>query len=119
MEKIMKPIVIAALLAALSVLPSLAESSGHLVNGMGMTLYFSDRDTGGASHCDTACTAQWPPHYAAENAAGSDDWGVVTRSDGYKQWTYKGKPLYSSRSDSKPGDTNGNGVDGVWHIARP
>jgi predicted lipoprotein with Yx(FWY)xxD motif len=41
------------------------------------------------------------------------------RSDGYKQWTYKGKPLYSSRSDSKPGDTNGNGVDGVWHIARP
>jgi predicted lipoprotein with Yx(FWY)xxD motif len=39
--------------------------------------------------------------------------------DDNKQWAYKGKPLYTFAKDTKPGDTTGDGVGMVWHIAMP
>jgi predicted lipoprotein with Yx(FWY)xxD motif len=50
---------------------------------------------------------------------GAGDYAVITREDGSKQWTYKGKPLYYWAKDSKRGDTDGDGVKGVWHTAKP
>jgi predicted lipoprotein with Yx(FWY)xxD motif len=47
----------------------------------------------------------------------SGDWSVVARADGARQWAYRGKPLYRSAKDAKPGDTNGGGTDGKWHVA--
>jgi len=48
------------------------------------------------------------------------DWAIVTRDDGGKQWSYKGKPLYAWTKDTKPGDTSGDGfLNGAWHIATP
>ena len=44
---------------------------------------------------------------------------LITREGGAKQWAYKGKPLYLFSGDVNPNDTNGDGVNGVWHIARP
>ncbi|HGG05709.1 MAG TPA: hypothetical protein ENK28_09650 [Aliiroseovarius sp.] len=32
---------------------------------------------------------------------------------------YRGQPLYLYAGDSKPGDINGDGVAGVWHLAKP
>ena len=49
----------------------------------------------------------------------SGDFGIITREGGYRQWTYKGKPLYLFSGDVNPGDNNGNGVNGVWKIATP
>jgi len=43
----------------------------------------------------------------------------VTRPDGSKQWAFKGKPLYKWSKDEEPGDTTGDGVNKVWHAARP
>ena len=34
-----------------------------------------------------------------------------------RSWAYKGWPLYLWIKDTKPGDTTGDGVGGVWHTA--
>ena len=116
----MKLITLAVLVTAMFASPTLAqEARKPLVDWRGMTLYYSTQDTGGTSHCGTGCASSWPPLYAAANATVSGDWNVTTRQDGYKQWTYQGKPLYTSTRDHKPGETNGDGVDGVWRAARP
>jgi predicted lipoprotein with Yx(FWY)xxD motif len=49
----------------------------------------------------------------------SGDWKIVTRDDNSKQWTYKGKPVYLWIKDTKPGDKTGDGVNGVWRLAKP
>jgi hypothetical protein len=48
-------------------------------------------------------------------ALANGEWSVVTRDDSSKQWAYKGKPLYRSLMDVKPGDANG--VDQAWRAA--
>ncbi len=90
-----------------------------LVDGKGMTLYTFDRDTTGKSNCNGPCLTNWPALAAAADAKASGDWTIVTRSDGGRQWAYKGKPLYIFSKDSKPGDAAGDGVNNVWHIAAP
>jgi predicted lipoprotein with Yx(FWY)xxD motif len=44
---------------------------------------------------------------------------MLTRGDGSNQWAYKDKPLYRFAKDQKPGDLTGDGVGGVWHVAKP
>jgi predicted lipoprotein with Yx(FWY)xxD motif len=44
--------------------------------------------------------------------------GVITRSDGSKQATWNGHPLYTYAGDTAPGMAKGNGKNlsgGVWH----
>ena len=40
--------------------------------------------------------------------------GTTPRDDGGTQVTYNGHPLYRFAPDEAPGDTNGQGVGGVW-----
>ena len=49
----------------------------------------------------------------------SGDYSIITRDDGKKQWALKGRPLYFWAKDQKPGDKTGDGVNQVWHVARP
>ncbi len=90
-----------------------------LVDGKGMTLYVFDRDAAGKSNCNGQCATLWLPLVAAADSKPSGDWTVITRSDGSKQWAYKGKPLYAWSKDTKPGDVTGDGVNNVWHLAAP
>jgi predicted lipoprotein with Yx(FWY)xxD motif len=41
------------------------------------------------------------------------------RPDGSMQITVSGKPLYRYAGDVQAGDVNGDGVGGVWHVAKP
>lgn len=89
------------------------------VDAKGMTLYTFDRDTAGKSACTGQCATNWPPFKAGANAMAMGEWTLVKREDGATQWAYKGKPLYTWAKDAKPGDATGDGVNNVWHIAKP
>jgi predicted lipoprotein with Yx(FWY)xxD motif len=45
------------------------------------------------------------------------DFSIVTRSDGSRQWAYKGRPLYAYAGDQLRGDVHGTGVDKQWQVA--
>jgi predicted lipoprotein with Yx(FWY)xxD motif len=96
----------------------------YLVGPDGRTLYEFTRDvTPGVSTCTSGCLDAWPPLIVADGvsvAAGdgvTGTLGVITRDDGTMQATYRGRPLYYFGSDAAAGDTNGQGVNGVWFVA--
>ncbi|RTL31984.1 MAG: hypothetical protein EKK47_06195 [Burkholderiales bacterium] len=39
--------------------------------------------------------------------------------DDMQHWTWNGSPLYYFAGDTKPGDRNGDGRGGVWHVVKP
>ena len=45
--------------------------------------------------------------------------GTITRDDGTTQVTYNGWPLYYFAGDTAPGDTTGQGMEGVWFLVSP
>lgn len=90
-----------------------------LVDAKGMTLYTFDKDSTGKSNCNGTCAQNWPPLMADASAKASGDWSPVKRDDGSMQWAYKGHPLYTWVKDTKPGDTTGDGVNNIWHVAAP
>ena len=90
-----------------------------LVDAKGMTLYTYDKDSNGKTTCYGKCAVNWPPLTADPGAAAPAGYSLVARTDGSKQWAYKGQPLYGWIKDKKPGDTTGDGVAKVWHVAKP
>jgi predicted lipoprotein with Yx(FWY)xxD motif len=105
--------------------PSVASREGPgrvLVDGAGMTLYVFKKDLPGQSACRGDCVARWPVYLAEGAPAGglkAEDFGTITRSDGRRQTTYKGMPLYSFAADKVPGDVKGQGMKDVWFAAVP
>lgn len=94
----------------------------YIADFAGMTLYTYDRDTTGVSNCTTAtCTANFRPYSSGATGQGTlpNNIGVITRPDGSKQFTWKGKPLYYYSGDQNPGDMRGDNVDKAWHLIRP
>ena len=79
------------------------------------------------SACSGACAGAWPPvtttgTVTASGGAKSSDLGTITRSDGTKQVTYDGHPLYFFSGDSGPGTASGQGNDGFgakWWLVSP
>jgi predicted lipoprotein with Yx(FWY)xxD motif len=95
----------------------------YLVDHKGMTLYTFKKDTAGKSACSGPCVDRWPlfldEGIKVTGNLKAKDFGAITREDGTKQTTYKGLPLYYFFKDTKPGDTNGQGVNNVWYVATP
>ena len=78
----------------------------------GMTLYTRDSK----EPCVGTCLEAWTPLLAPWIAHGIGQWSVLPRSDDHTmQWAYQGRMVYSSQKDIRPGDTNGDGADKVWH----
>ena len=90
-----------------------------LAGDNGMTLYTFTKDEKGESYCYDKCAANWPPAIAASDAKTEGAYSLVTRKDGAKQWAKDGMPLYYWVKDKKEGDTTGDGVNGVWDVAKP
>jgi len=102
---------------------SLAKTSlGQVLVGPdGRTLYFFDPDNQSASTCYDQCAAAWPPlEMNGKPSVGQgldvSKLGQTQRKDGSMQVTYNKWPLYYFAKDSKPGDVNGEGVNGTWWV---
>jgi predicted lipoprotein with Yx(FWY)xxD motif len=96
-----------------------------VVDSAGKTVYAFDKDTknSGTSACSGACAGLWP---AVTTTAGSPTVtgvtgtiGTITRSDGTKQITLDGRPLYTYSGDTKAGAVAGEGVKGIWWAVSP
>lgn len=89
----------------------------------GRTLYVFMNDTSSESTCYEGCEPNWPPLTVegAPSAEGIDAslLGTSERTDGSTQVTLNGHPLYYFAADSAPGDTNGQGVAGIWFVVSP
>ena len=98
-----------------------------LVDSRGRTLYLFTKDSGTKSTCSGACATAWPPLRATgkptvSGGAKASQVGTTMRSDGKQQVTYNGHPLYRFVKDTKPRDTNGEGLTafgGSWFAVSP
>lgn len=94
-----------------------------LTNADGFTLYFFAPDAKGDANCLGGCADVWPAFFAEnltlDNGLNESDFGVITRTDGQSQTTYKGWPLYSFSNDTESGQINGDGSGGVWFVGKP
>jgi predicted lipoprotein with Yx(FWY)xxD motif len=90
-----------------------------VVDSSGMTLYWFAIDTPTKSNCSGQCATFWPPVKGPVTAGSgvTGTLGTITRSDGTKQATYDGHPLYTYVGDKSPGQATGNGKNlsgGLW-----
>jgi len=96
------------------------ETGTVLTDAKGMSFYVYSRDGADKSNCNGSCAQQWIPVPATADArTGAQNWSVVARDDGARQWAYKSRPLYSWVGDQKPGDTFGQHQNGDWSVATP
>jgi predicted lipoprotein with Yx(FWY)xxD motif len=92
-----------------------------------LTVYLFEADRGAASACSGACAAVWPPVTTSGSpqssaSAVASDLGTITRSDGSRQVTYKGHPLYYFAKDKDAGDAYGQGLKSFgadWYVLAP
>jgi predicted lipoprotein with Yx(FWY)xxD motif len=115
--------------AQAATLSTRATSYGRiLVNGKGDTVYLWAKDKRGAktSACNKACQAVWPlVTVSGKASAGS---GVnksllgTIKVEGKTEVTYNGWPLYTFKSDARPGQMKGEGnktFGGAWWVVSP
>src|SRR5690348_714666 len=99
----------------------------YLTGAGGQALYLWTGDSNGKSNCSGGCATQWPPLITKTTAIPSGgvtaaDLATTTRSDGRKQVTYMGHPLYYFAVDAGPGPTLGQGSDSFgakWWLVAP
>ncbi|MFD5059722.1 SCO0930 family lipoprotein [Streptomyces sp. NPDC058394] len=96
-----------------------------VVDKRGMTVYRFKKDSAWPmkSACTGACLSKWPvvAPLAKNDVSGVTTKGFVTfnRPDGLKQQSIDCWPIYTFSGDTKPGDTNGQGVGGTWYAVSP
>jgi predicted lipoprotein with Yx(FWY)xxD motif len=110
-----------------TVVGTTSGSTGSFLTVSGKSVYLWAKDGKNMSACSGACAGAWPPVPAtgtvtAGSGVTASDLGTIKRSDGTKQVTYDGHPLYYFSGDSAAGQTNGQGSDGFgakWWLVSP
>jgi predicted lipoprotein with Yx(FWY)xxD motif len=99
-----------------------------LFDGRGRVLYGFTRDRrGGPSRCYGTCARAWPVYFAKRTVVRAGAGvkksliGTTRRSDGRRQYTYRGWPLYYYAHEG-PGEVKCQNVSefgGLWLVVRP
>ena len=96
------------------------DFGSYLADSKGMTLYYNNKDSAANSTVSGATLATWPifnaGSFVVPSGLKAEDFGTITRSDGQKQSSYKGFPLYYYVNDKVSGDATGNGLGGSWFV---
>lgn len=87
-----------------------------LVTLENMSIYTFDKDTPTRSNCRDACVEEWTPIVAAATVIPQGEWSTILRTDGTKQWTFRGRPLYTHKTDSKLRSYEGGDVPGWRNV---
>lgn len=95
------------------------RGSVYMMNQFHMTLYVHEGDGPNQSACAGDCAETWPPALLPQGSELGENYALFARPDGTFQIAYKGRPLYLYSGDTRVGQTNGDGIGGVWSIARP
>lgn len=100
---------------------SVAPFGKILVKASGLTLYVYTKDTRGVSNCGGDCAKEWPPFivpkgYTVSSSVSGID--TIIRKSGKRQVAYHHRALYRFAGDSAPGQANGQGVEGTWHVVK-
>jgi predicted lipoprotein with Yx(FWY)xxD motif len=107
--------------AALVKTATVAKVGKVLVDKQGFTLYVHKTDPKNKSVCTGSCSALWPPLTVtsmSEKISSMPGFGVIHRTGGVLQVTYKGHPLYTYKGDTAPGQANGEGFGGIWYVVK-
>jgi len=95
-----------------------------LTNASGWTLYLFTNDTrnSGTSSCYGQCATFWPALHGSPSSltlplgVNASSFGTISRTDGTKQLSYEGWPLYTFAGDKAVGETNGQDKFGTWFV---
>jgi predicted lipoprotein with Yx(FWY)xxD motif len=92
-----------------------------LTDGSGNALYLFEKDQGTTTSCTTGCSSTWPALTATGTPTAGDGvdgslLGTAKQADGSMQVTYNGHLVYRYSGDTAPGQTNGEGIGGVWFV---
>jgi len=93
-----------------------------LASSRGFVLYTYARDGRDKSVCTGPCATTWPPFTVRAGTRlvstdpGAGAVGVLDRPGGGLQVSFRGHPLYFFSGDRAPGQTNGEGIEGVWSV---
>jgi predicted lipoprotein with Yx(FWY)xxD motif len=100
------------------------QSETVLTNAQGLTLYYFTADSATQSACSGSCAQMWPPLLSTGSGGPTSSTSltgklsVQTDANG-SQIEYNGHPLYIFSGDTAPGQTNGEGLFGMWFVATP
>jgi predicted lipoprotein with Yx(FWY)xxD motif len=91
-----------------------------LTDADGNVIYYFANDEEGVSNCEGDCLSNWPPVAVDGSPTAGDgvsaQLGTVDGNDGSTQLTVNGYPAYYFAGDQAAGDTNGQGVGGIWWV---
>ena len=100
------------------------QSETMLTNAQGLTLYYFTADSATQSAVSGNLAKIWPPLLFTGSGGPTSSTSltgklsVQTDVNG-NQVEYNGHPLYTFSGDSAPGQTNGEGITGMWFVATP
>jgi predicted lipoprotein with Yx(FWY)xxD motif len=98
--------------------PILVTSAGLTLYGQSVGANFGYASSTVATRgCVGDCLRMWTPLLAAPRDVASGFWTIQDRSDGSRQWAYKGGPLYTYIGDKRPGDMNGDNKQDIVYGA--
>ncbi len=100
------------------------QSEMVLTDAQGMTLYYFTVDSATQSTCSSSCAQMWPPLLFAGSGGPSSSTPLagklsVKMDANGSQIEYNGHPLYTFSGDTAPGQTNGEGLFGMWFVVTP
>ena len=100
------------------------QSEMVLTDAQGMTLYYYTVDSATQPTCSSSCAQIWHPLLFTGSGEPSSSTtlagklGVQMDANG-TQIEYNGHPLYTFSGDTAQGQTNGEGLFGMWFVATP